>query len=217
MLDLLNTNDSTLQKNALNCLLKCSKRQNFANKTLKLPKYEKLLFGLTDDLQFKDMIPVINFGQSEGQSKNIQDSEMVQADNDQNDDSKMAPSSKKAIKGSIQKLAQEDRQEVLPVIIKLLFSKMLKKSGAINRKSIHTRRNIVYQFLSGLDPNTEFHLFFCELLQPLGLSQILDIQSQNLTTEEEWNEYRDEIKQKLAGNSFGVFTSFIAQLEVVFK
>ena len=66
MLDLLNTSDSTLQKNALNCLLKCSKKQNFANKTLKLPKYEKLLFGLTDDLQFKDMIPVINFGQSEG-------------------------------------------------------------------------------------------------------------------------------------------------------
>ena len=63
---------------------------------------------------------------------------------------------------------------MLPVIIKLLFSKLLKKKGSINKKSIHTRRNIVYAFLSGLDPRTEYPLFFKELLEPLNLSGLLE-------------------------------------------
>ncbi len=48
------------------------------------------------------------------------------------------------VKGNIPKLAAEDRLEVLPVIIKLLFSKLLKKKGVINKKNFHTRLNIVY-------------------------------------------------------------------------
>ena len=78
------------------------------------------------------------------------------------------------MKGAIPKLEKEDRLDVLPVIVKLLFSKLMKKKGMINKKNIHTRRNIVYAFLSGLDPATEFPIFFKELLEPLGLSDIIE-------------------------------------------
>ena len=35
---------------------------DFDNKTLKLPKYQKLLEGLCDDAKFSEMIPVIAHG-----------------------------------------------------------------------------------------------------------------------------------------------------------
>ena len=110
------------------------------------------------------MIPIINHGSEEGggEVETKEDSIEVGKDN------------KRALKGNIPKLEKEDRLEVLPVIIKLLFSKLLKKKGSINKKSIHTRRNIVYAFLSGLDPKTEFPLFFKELLEPLNLSDLLE-------------------------------------------
>jgi hypothetical protein len=57
----------------------------------------------------------------------------------------------------------------LPLVIKLLFSKMLKRRGAINKKHVKVRKNIVYTFLASLDVKTEFPLFFEELLSPLGL------------------------------------------------
>lgn len=59
---LLNTSDTHLQQLVLSCLIKASKKQDFANPTLKLPKYQKLLEGLTDDQHYKDMIPIIIFG-----------------------------------------------------------------------------------------------------------------------------------------------------------
>lgn len=80
---------------------------------------------------------------------------------------------------------------MLPFIIKLLFSKLLRKKGAINKKTIFTRRNIVYQFLSGLDPLTEYQMFFKELLEPLGIKDILE--RAELTIELE-----SEIKRNLA-------------------
>jgi hypothetical protein len=43
-------------------LLKSSKKQDFDNKTIKLPKYQKLLEGLCDEIKFKDMILVIAHG-----------------------------------------------------------------------------------------------------------------------------------------------------------
>ncbi len=54
--------DDVLQKNILTGLLKVSKKHDFNNKTVKLPKYQKLLEGLCDDLKFKDMILVITHG-----------------------------------------------------------------------------------------------------------------------------------------------------------
>ena len=68
-MEVLTTADNNLQKSALQCLLKASKKKDFANVTIKLPKYAKLLEGLCDDKLFIDMIPVITFG-SQGESKN---------------------------------------------------------------------------------------------------------------------------------------------------
>ena len=57
--------------------------------------------------------------------------------------------------------------------MKILFSKLVKKRGAINKNnSIDDRRNVVYIFLSSLDPVTEFPLFFKELLEPLNLVEL---------------------------------------------
>jgi hypothetical protein len=97
-------------------LLKTSKRQDFDNKTIKLPKYQKLLEGLCDDIKFKDMILVITHG----------------SDLDQGEDAQDEDQKKQKQKESIPKLAKEDRIEVLPVIVKLLFSKLLKQKGKIN-------------------------------------------------------------------------------------
>lgn len=59
LLKLLNTSDTKLQKMALDCLLKSD-----SNGTLK--HYRRLLEGFTDDLRFKDMIQVVNFGSQAG-------------------------------------------------------------------------------------------------------------------------------------------------------
>jgi len=128
---------------ALACLLKTSKKQaetGGKNLTIKYPKYAKLLEGLTDDKSYTDMIPIIFHGSHSGTKEN---------DNDEKEQTKK-------VKGSIPKLIEEDRQDLLPIIIKLMFSKMLRRKGAINKKSIRTRRNIVYMFMSNLDPHTEF-------------------------------------------------------------
>ena len=81
------------------------------------------------------MIPIIVFGSQEGPT------ESLQAIEDQEETQK---ESKRNIKGNIPRLEKADRLEVLPFIIKLLFSKLMKKKGAINKKNIFTRRNIVY-------------------------------------------------------------------------
>ena len=161
-----------MQKNALTCLLKCSKKQDsFVNKTVKLPKYAKLLEGLADDLKFRDMIPIINFGTSDAATVNTAYTETEEYQ----DPDELKKESKRQIKGSIPKLEKEDRLDLLPFIIKLLFSKLVKKRGAINKNNkINERRNIVYIFLSSLDPATEFVLFFKELLEPLNLLSLLD-------------------------------------------
>ena len=65
-MQLLSSQESSLQKNVLSCLLKCSKKSDsFKNKTAKLPKYAKLLEGLADDLKFRNMIPIINYGSTD--------------------------------------------------------------------------------------------------------------------------------------------------------
>jgi hypothetical protein len=61
------------------------------------------------------------------------------------------------------KLDKEHRKDVLPIVIKLLQSKLLRKKGSINKKGIQVRRNIVYQFFSSLESH-EFRLFFDEVL-----------------------------------------------------
>ena len=61
-LELLQTADDRLQKLIVSGLIKCSKKIDFNNKTVKLPKYQKLLEGLCDDNRFSEMIPVIAHG-----------------------------------------------------------------------------------------------------------------------------------------------------------
>lgn len=68
---LLNSADSHLQQIVLTCLVKASKKVDFENTTLKLPKYQKLLEGLTDDTKYKDMIPIIVFGSQEGATESL--------------------------------------------------------------------------------------------------------------------------------------------------
>lgn len=205
---LLDTADPHLQKNVLTCLIKCSKKtDSFKNKTAKLPKYAKLLEGLADDLKFRGVIPLINFGSAEG--GNVNQEYMEQAENfeEKEEDKKEG---KRTLKGAVPKLEKEDRLEVLPFIIKLLFSKLVKKKGAINKNnSLSDRRNIVYIFLSSLDPDTEFQLFFKELLEPLGLS--------DLVTDEKASVSDNEIRLRLVCVSFKQYTHFINTLEILFK
>jgi hypothetical protein len=140
---LIDNRDETFQKLTLACLLKTSKRQaetGGKNLTIKYPKYAKLLEGLTDDKTYVDMIPVIFHGSHGGGDQEGAGEKKVE----------------RKVKGSIPKLIDEDRQEVLPIIIKLMFSKMLRRKGAINKKNIRTRRNIVYMFMCNLNPDTEF-------------------------------------------------------------
>lgn len=60
---------------------------------------------------------------------------------------------------------------MLPIIIKLLQSKLHhKKKGAVNKKSVHVRRNIVYQFLATFNVDSEFPFAINELLSPISLS-----------------------------------------------
>ena len=86
----------------------------------------------------------------------------------------------------------------------------MKKKGAINKKSIFTRRNIVYQFLSGLDPVGEFQMFFTELLEPLGLGFVLEITDIEVAHE-------SVIRRKLASVSLNALQNFLQSLEVIFK
>lgn len=48
------------------------------------------------------------------------------------------------------KLDPEHRSIVLPVVIRLLQSKLLRKKGAINKKGVEVRRNLVYSFFNSL-------------------------------------------------------------------
>lgn len=105
-------------------------------------------------------------------------------------------------------MAKEDRLEVLPFIVKLLFSKLCKKKGAINKNnSIDDRRNIVYIFLSSLEPATEFPLFFRELLEPLNLVELA----------EEGSLSNEEIRARLSRVSFNQYANFINTVEIIFK
>ena len=77
---------------------------------------------------------------------------------------------RKETKSQIPKLDEEDRAQMLPIIIKLLQSKLKQKKGVINKKSIFVRRNLIYQFMATFDKIEEFPLILNELLSPFALS-----------------------------------------------
>lgn len=116
--------DDKLQKFAVQGLLKVSKKQNF---TVKLPKYNKLLEGLCDDIKFRDMISAITFGSQTTVTIASLEDDQLNDDNNLDEEELPVESKKKQKKEkeSIPKLAKEDRAEVLPVIVRLLFSKLM--------------------------------------------------------------------------------------------
>ncbi len=77
-------------------------------------------------------------------------------------------------------MAEQHRVDVLPIVIKLLLSKLIKKKGAINKKTVHTRRTIVYSFMGQLKPENELKLFLNELL--FGFDIKIDDEYLNDTT-----------------------------------
>ena len=170
-----------------------------------MPKYAKLLEGLADDLKFRSVIPLINFGTTDGGSVNEayldkpEEFEVKEEDTREN---------KRSVKGAVPKLEKEDRLDLLPIIIKLLFSKLVKKAGAINKNnSISDRRNVVFIFLSSLDPATEYALFFKELLEPFDLAELIETNSMS----------NEEIRQRLVKVSFNQYANFISTLQILFK
>jgi hypothetical protein len=65
--------------------------------------------------------------------------------------------------------------------------------------------------MSGLDPATEFSLFFCELLAPLGLTKNGEILSMEIL------ENTEILLKKLSRVSFRRFLTFIESLEIILK
>jgi hypothetical protein len=115
LLTLLNTNDTKQQKCALECLVKSGYRRGL------MAKYKKLLEGFSDDEKFKDMIPILIHGsQTRSGDADVQDE--YQKDSE---DKVVQKSKRKETKSVIPKLEEEDREAMLPVIIKLLQSKLL--------------------------------------------------------------------------------------------
>jgi hypothetical protein len=190
-----NTNDSKLQKLALECLLKADEKGV-------VRQYRKLLEGFTDDIKFKDMIPVVTFGSQGGSVSASTNANQQYAEDD-------ALKKQDAKANNIPKLAEGHRMEVLPIIIKLLLSKLIKKKGAINMKTVHTRRSIVYNFMANLDPETELKLFFNELFQNFDLTIddpcLVDTTSSGL------------LRDKLSQASFNSYVNFIGSYEIILK
>jgi hypothetical protein len=194
LLTLLNTVDTKSQKTALDCLVKSGYKAGL------MSKYKKLMDGFVDDEKFKDMIPILIHGSQANSGAGDVPEEYQETDADNKVQQK---AKRKETKSVIPKLDEEDREAMLPVIIKLLQSKLLMKKGAINKKSLHVRRAIVYKFFASLNPDTEFAVFFDELLRPINLKLVdNDI---------------DQIRQSVSSVSFNTLLSFINSLEVVFK
>ena len=143
------------------------------------------------------MIQVVNFGSQVNAAQQAGES---YADEDQK---------KEAKANNIPKLAESHRLDVLPIVIRLLLSKLIKKKGAINQKTVHTRRTIVYQFMSQLNPQSELKLFFNELLSPFDL----DIDEPVVADPSQLS----QLKERLSQGSFSSYLNYIGSLSVIIK
>jgi hypothetical protein len=124
-------------------------------------------------------------------------------DEEPEEDLEAKPKKRKETKATIPKLETEDRAMMLPVIIKILQSKLLQKKGAINKKSIHTRRTMIYQFYASFDKSSEFPLVASNLLHMVGLTL------ENCNCE--------DMLQNLSSVSFNTFYTFVSQMESMVK
>lgn len=99
-----------MQKCALECLTKSGYKAGLMN------KYKKLFEGFCDDEKFKDMIPVLIHG-SQSRSGDADVAEDYLKDTE---DKAVQKAKRKETKSVIPKLDEEDREAMLPVVIKLL-------------------------------------------------------------------------------------------------
>lgn len=149
--------------------------------------YRKMLEGFTDDLKFKDMIQVLTFGSS------TQLASTSASEGDGNKDKSMP------------KVAEEHRLDILPIVVKLLLSKLIKKKGAIKQKTVHQRRHIVYGFMgSGLQGEKEVEIFMDEMLSGVGIKITEDLS-------------KEEVRDRLSRVSFSGYLNFIGSIEVIIK
>ncbi len=169
-----------------------------------LRPYKKLLEGFTDDLKFKDMIQVVNFGSQAGGSGTANQTDINEEGNNKNNEASKKGEQKA---NNIPKLAEKHRVDVLPIIIRLMLSKLIKKKGAINQKSVHTRRTIVYSFMSQLKPENELQLFLNELLTPFDIK--IDEVCLDDTSEPK------VLRERLSQSSFSAFLNFIASFSII--
>ena len=61
-------------------------------------------------------------------------------------------------------LEAQHRDHILPLLIRILLSKLFKKKGKDSKRNLHSKRNLVYQFFSSLSAR-ELALFFEELFR----------------------------------------------------
>lgn len=154
--------------------------------------------GFIDDEKFKDMIPIMTHGSQDQSGKQLADEDFVV------DEELAKKVQRKETKSVIPKLEDEDRSIILPLIVKILQSKANHKKGAINKKSIHVRRNLIYSFYATLDPSSEFSIVIDQLLEPVGLSS-----SQEVSV--------TQIQSILSSISLNQYLTFVNQLEVMIK
>ena len=150
------------------------------------------------------MIQVVNFGSQAGGS-GTSESYHAEEEGKKQDNSKA---------GNIPKLAEAHRLDVLPIVIKILLSKLIKKKGAINQKTVHVRRTIIYSFMSQLNSDTELRLFFNELLSTFDI----EIDDELLIQDQPLNESDlNRLRERLSQASFSNFLNFIGSFSVIIK
>lgn len=191
---MLSSSEVKTQRTALDCLIKSGYHRGL------LHKYQKLLDGFIDDEKFKDMISIAEHGSQGHSAEQVTDENQDVIDEDGKLGKKLA---RKETKSVIPKLEDQDRSLMLPLIIKILQSKLQQKRGAINKKSLYVRRNIIYQFYATLNPETEFAFVINQLLEPIGLT-IADTNTK-------------KIQAVLSTVSLNQHLTFVNQLEVMVK
>jgi hypothetical protein len=107
------------------------------------------------------------------------------------------------VKFNLEKLDPEDKDGLLPYIIRILNAKLLKKRGKAGVKTIETKRTIVYRFLASLSV-PDLGVFIDQVIEPFGLSRE-DALNPNL------------VEQTLARCSFGQYLAFMSALESIVK
>lgn len=102
-----------------------------------------------------------------------------------------------------EQLSPEHRETVLPYIIRILVAKLHRKVGKSARKSLDTKRSLIYRFLSSLSTN-EFGILINLMIEPFKI-KIDDVSNDKL------------LEAKLCKWNFRMFQGYSAALEGIIK